>query len=205
MNYKSYQNARDAAWKVLIECGISELPIRPSEICRHYNWVLTDYITGERSIKLLGLAELKERTDGFCAVTENHVYIFFDSSLPRGRQRFTVAHEIGHLILGHVGNGMATVENREPTGAEQEEERAANQFAARLLAPACVLHEIGTKTTEEIQELCGISKQAARFRAERIQELERRNRYYTNQLEQQVVKQFKSYIAAVRRRYRNNC
>ena len=200
MSYKKYQNTRDAAWKTLIECGVSALPVRPSEICKHYKWVLADYIAGERSIKLLGLAELKGRTDGFCAVTENHVYIFFDSSLPVGRQRFTVAHEIGHLILGHVGNGMATVENREPTGAEREEEREANQFAARLLAPACVLHEIGASTPEEIQELCGISRQAAQFRAERMQELERRNRYYTSQLEQQVAKQFESYIATVRRR-----
>lgn len=200
MSYKNYTNARDAAWNTLIECGVSSLPVRPSEICKHYNWVLADYVAGQRSIELLGLTELKDKTDGFCAVTENHVYVFFDSSLPTGRQRFTVAHEIGHLILGHVGRGMATVENREPTGTERAEERQANQFAARLLAPACVLHEIGAITAEAIRELCGISRQAAEFRAERMQELERRSRYYSHPLEQQVLKQFKSYIAAVRRR-----
>lgn len=200
MSYKNYTNARDAAWNTLIECGVSTLPVRPSEICRHYNWVLADYAAGQRSIELLGLTALKDKTDGFCTVTDNHVYIFFDSSLPTGRQRFTVAHEIGHLILGHVGRGMATVENREPTGTERAEERQANQFAARLLAPACVLHEIGATTPEAIRELCGISRQAAEFRAERMQELERRSRYYSHPLEQQVVGQFKSYIAAVRRR-----
>lgn len=200
MSYCNYKNARDAAWKTLIECGISSLPVRPSEICRHYNWVLADYIDGKRSIELLGLSELREKTDGFCAVTENHVYIFYDSSLTVGRQRFTVAHEIGHLILGHVGPGTATVENREPTGAEREEELQANQFAARLLAPACVLHEIGATEPEEIQKMCGISKQAAKIRAERMQELERRGRYYTSNLECRVVRQFESYIAIMRRR-----
>lgn len=200
MSYCNYKNARDAAWKTLIECGISSLPVRPSEICRHYNWVLADYIYGKRSIELLGLSELREKTDGFCAVTENHVYIFYDSSLTVGRQRFTVAHEIGHLILGHVGPGTATVENREPTGAEREEELQANQFAARLLAPACVLHEIGATEPEEIQKMCGISKQAAKIRAERMQELERRGRYYTSNLECRVVRQFESYIAIMRRR-----
>ena len=200
MNYKKYQNARDSAWNVLIECGISELPVRTSEICRHYNWVLSDYAAGKRSIALLGLKQLKEKTDGFCAVTENHVYIFYDSSLPMGRQRFTIAHEIGHLVLGHVGNGMATVENREPSGTERAEERQANQFAARLLAPACVLHELGATTKEEIQRLCGISGQAAQFRAERMQELERRGRYYTSRLERQVARQFQSYIDVVRGR-----
>lgn len=200
MSYKNYTNARDAAWNTLIECGVSSLPVRPSEICKHYNWVLADYVAGQSSIELLGLTELKDKTDGFCAVTENHVYVFFDSSLPTGRQRFTVAHEIGHLILGHVERGMATVENREPTGTERAEERQANQFAARLLAPACVLHEIGAITPEAIRELCGISRQAAEFRAERMQELERRSRYYSHPLEQRVLKQFESYIAAVRRR-----
>lgn len=200
MSYCNYKNARDAAWKTLIECGISSLPVRPSEICRHYNWVLADYIDGKRSIELLGLSELREKTDGFCAVTENHVYIFYDSSLTVGRQRFTVAHEIGHLILGHVGPGTATVENREPTGAERDEETQANQFAARLLAPACVLHEIGATEPEEIHKLCGISKQAAKIRAERMQELERRGRYYTSNLECRVVRQFESYIAIMRRR-----
>lgn len=200
MSYCNYKNARDAAWKTLIECGISSLPVRPSEICRHYNWVLADYIDGKRSIELLGLSELREKTDGFCAVTENHVYIFYDSSLTVGRQRFTVAHEIGHLILGHVGPGTATVENREPTGAEREEELQANQFAARLLAPACVLHELGATEPEEIRRLCGISKQAAKIRAERMQELERRGRYYTSKLECRVVRQFESYIAIMRRR-----
>ena len=194
--YKNYQTARDAAWKVLIECGISELPVFPSAICRHYGWKLADYKTGEASIKLLGLSELSKKTDGFCAVTARYTYIFFDSTLPSGRRRFTIAHEIGHLILGHVGKGMATVENREPTGSERAEERQANQFAARLLAPACVLHEIGANTPEQIQKLCGLSLQAAQFRAERMQELERRQRFYLSPLEQQVIKQFESYIAA---------
>ena len=198
MNYHNYKTARDAAWNTLIRFRISSLPVRLSEICRCYRWVLTDYIDGSRSIDLLGLSELKKTTDGFCTMTKHHTYIFYDSSLPLARQRFTVAHEIGHLLLGHVGPGMATVENREPTGSEREEETMANQFAARLLAPACVLHEIGATTAEDIQRLCGISAQAARFRAGRMQELERRGKYYASPLERQVIKQFESYINAVR-------
>ncbi|MBM6724317.1 ImmA/IrrE family metallo-endopeptidase [Pseudoflavonifractor phocaeensis] len=199
MSYGNYKNARDAAWKTLIECGISSLPVRPSEICRHYNWVLADYINGKQSIELLGLSELKEKTDGFCAVTENHIYIFYDSSLPVGRQRFTISHEIGHLMLGHVGPGTATIENREPTGTEREEETQANQFAARLLAPACVLHEVGATTAEEIRRLCGISMQAAEYRAKRMKDLEKRGRYYTSPLEREVIRQFHSYIRVIRR------
>lgn len=198
--YKQYEEARDMAWRVILECGIDALPVKPSDICRHYGWILSDYRNGERAIEALGLSWLTGRTDGFCTVTEHYTYIFYDSTLPGGRQRFTAAHEIGHLLLGHVGPGMATVQNREPTGTEGEAERQANQFAARLLAPACVLHEIGAVTAEEIRQVCGISLQASEFRAERMKELEVRQKYYTHPLERRVGCQFASYIASVRGR-----
>lgn len=43
MSYQEYKQARDAAWQVLIECDVSELPVRPSAICKHYGWKLADY------------------------------------------------------------------------------------------------------------------------------------------------------------------
>lgn len=200
MSIRQYKAARDLAWRVILECGIDSLPVKPSDVCRHYGWILSDYRDGAGSIQVLGLSELMEQTDGFCTVTKKHTYIFFDSSLPVGRQRFTVAHEIGHQLLGHVGPGMATVENRDPTGSEREEERQANQFAARLLAPACVLHALGAVTAEEIRQLCGISQQAAEFRAERMRELETRGMFYAHPLERQVSRQFESYVSRVNRR-----
>ncbi len=200
MSYDDYKTARDMAWKFLLECGINSLPVRPSVICEHYGWVLADYQEGEAAIDLLGLSSLTERTDGFCAVTDHFTYIFYNSGLPVGRQRFTVAHEIGHLVLGHVGQGRVTTINREPNPKDSQEETQANQFAARLLAPACVLHELGAITPEAIQQVCGLSRQAAEFRARRMQELERRNRYYTSPLERQVVEQFRSYISLALKR-----
>lgn len=197
MSYDNYKTARDMAWKILLECGIDALPVRPSVICDHYGWVLADYHTGASSIALLGLEELTKQTDGFCAVTKSHAYIFFDSTLPAGRQRFTIAHEVGHLVLGHVTPGGVTTVNREPTPGDNPIERQANQFAARLLAPACVLHELGAITPEAIQQACGLSRQAATYRADRMQELERRNRYYVSPLERRVLQQFASHIARV--------
>lgn len=76
MSYDDYKTARDMAWKILLECGIDALPVRPSVICDHYGWVLADYHTGASSIALLGLEELTKQTDGFCAVTKSHAYIF---------------------------------------------------------------------------------------------------------------------------------
>ena len=75
-----------------------------------------------------------------------------------------------------------------------EEEQEADMFAARLLAPACVLHELHATTATEIAKICNISMQAAKNRAERMQVLEARNKYYLHPLEQQVRKQFEDFI-----------
>jgi Zn-dependent peptidase ImmA (M78 family) len=44
------------------------------------------------------------------------------------RLRFSIAHEVGHLVLGHTGK------------YRPEEELAANQFAAEMLMPQRAMH-----------------------------------------------------------------
>ena len=36
MNYGIYKNARNASWQCLIDCKISELPIKPVQISAHF-------------------------------------------------------------------------------------------------------------------------------------------------------------------------
>lgn len=82
------------------------------------------------------------------------------------RRRFTAAHELAHCVLGHLDrDGFSTGAGR---GANHNEERAADQFAADLLAPLVVLHDCGVRSAEEISRACGISRQAAEIRLERL-------------------------------------
>lgn len=197
MYYENYKQARDAAWQMLIDCQVTELPVNVGQICRHYGWRLTSYRTGQKAIAALGLSDLTKQTDGFCIYSGGRYYIFYDDTMPRARQRFTVAHEIGHIMLRHIGDGQCTRINREPAEADAPEETQANQFAARILAPAWVLHSIHALTPAEIAGVCEISMTAASFRAQRMELLEQRGRYLSHPLERQVAKQFDSYIARV--------
>jgi Zn-dependent peptidase ImmA (M78 family)/transcriptional regulator with XRE-family HTH domain len=61
-------------------------------------------------------------------------YILINSNKPRVRRRFTIAHELGHLALGHLLNGQVIVD--ETVGRKSPEEKQANAFAAGLLMPA---------------------------------------------------------------------
>lgn len=179
MNYKDYQNARDAVWQLLIDLGISELPINTVKIC------------AELGIKL-HYYEPTDESDGMSCYINNIPHIFVSSAVLPERRRFTVAHEIGHIILNHVGKFELV--NREPTPQDNPIEQAANVFASRLLAPACVLWGCNVRTADQIQELCKISQTAAEYREERMNELYKRNRFLTSPLERKVYSQFETFI-----------
>ena len=121
------------------------------------------------------------------------IVIVINNTEPKSRCRFSIAHELGHL-----GDDVTQL-NRARTEVKPELETQADMFAARLLAPACVLWGLDLHTAEEISETCNISLQAAGFRAERMQELYRRNRFLTSPLERKLYDQFRDFIEQNRR------
>lgn len=198
MSYQTYQHARDAAWRILLDCGIDHLPVSLNTICRRLEIRALTYEKGAEIIKQAGLSQAAHRTDGMTFYVGNTPVILYDERKPPQRAKFTVAHEVGHIILGHVKPGYFTTINREPQPGDAPEERAANQFAARLLAPACVLWGMGVQSAEEIMEACRISRPAAEFRAQRMMELCQRNRFLSSPLERKVYKQFEPFIRGSR-------
>ncbi len=200
LSYRDYQNARDAAWQILLDCGIDRLPVSLNIVCRELKIKVLTYEKGARIIQRTKLDQAAHRTDGMTFYMQNVPVVLYDEKTLPQRAKFTVAHEVGHIIMGHVKPGYFTVANREPQPGDAPEEQAANQFAARLLAPACVLWGMGVHSAEEIMELCRISKSAAEFRAHRMAELYRRNQFLTSPLERKVYRQFQPFI----REYQNS-
>lgn len=180
MDYKKYVLARDMAWKVLLDGGVHALPVSASGLCR---------AMGIR----VKLYEGREDSDGESTILGGGPLILVSRNKPVPRQRFTAAHELGHILLGHVGKGRLV--NREPSPTDNPMEREANVFASRLLAPACVLWGCGVRSAEDIMTLCDISRQAAEFRWQRLQTLYEREKFLTSTLEQRVFEQFRDYIA----------
>lgn len=179
MNYKDYQNARDAVWRLLINLQISELPINTVKVC------------SELGIKL-HYYKPTDGGDGMSLFIDGKPHIYVSSEVSPERRRFTIAHELGHIVLGHIGKYELV--NREPSPGDNPIEQAANVFASRLLAPACVLWGCNVRTVEQIQKLCQISRTAAEYRLQRLNELYSRNRFLTSPLERKVYSQFESFI-----------
>ena len=179
MDYRKYQISRDLTWEVLLREGVCRLPVSTSKLCRSMGIHLLYGTTGEG-------------TDGYSTMVDGEMYIVIREGMNLGRTRFTVAHELGHILLGHVGT--YTLVNREMSSTDNPIEREANVFASRLLAPACVLWGCGATTAGDIAELCGISQRAAEIRAARMVELIRRDKFLSSPLERQVYEQFLPFI-----------
>lgn len=179
MNYRKYMESRDLAWRVLLEEGVRELPVNVVQLCQGMGIQVTYYEgTGE--------------SDGYSTIFLGKPRIFVSKSCSPERQRFTIAHELGHILLGHVGR--YDLVNREPSGTDNPIEHEANVFASRILAPACVLWALDARTPEEIADLCRISRQAAGYRADRMAILYERNKFLTSPMERKVYEQFADYI-----------
>lgn len=198
MKYSDYQNARDAAWQTLILFEASELPVRISDGIKRLGILLAPYSKAERFLADLGLTHLIQETDGLSVRMGEKYHIFYRGDMVPGRIRFTVAHELGHIILGHLEHQPYTTRNREPQRDDHPIEQMANVFASRLLAPACVLHDLNALTPERISELCDISLAAARFRAERMEALEKRQAFGISPLERRIRKQFREFVKCQR-------
>lgn len=210
--YKRYTEIRDAVWRLILDMGITKLPVSISSVLQKLCIELYTYQENQETIKRLRLESLTKTSDGFTIVLNDRYIIFYDDMQLPARIRFTLAHELGHIILESgfsrtTGGVLYTTRNKEPNKKDNSEETAANMFAARLLAPSCVLHELKLFTTEDIMQYCAISKIAAEFKLERMLLLEERNErflrergrgcFYLSPLERQVKEQFEDYIKTV--------
>ena len=108
---------------------------------------------------LLGIdvlaVELEPEISGVFIKKENMPYIRYNSKDMPARQRFTIAHEIGHFLL-HSRSQSLFIEklekvmyrNMESSTGELLKEREANAFAAALLMPKRLVEETVAELSE---------------------------------------------------------
>ncbi len=182
MFYGKYKHARDVAWRVLIDNNVTSLPVKVTAIARAYGLSCISYSQGNELIAAANLTHHAATTDGFLLRQGQRGIIFYNDQCSRQRCRFTIAHELGHWLLGHsLVNDTYTVINREPRTEDKPEEQEANIFASRLLAPACVLWALDIHTPEEIAKLCDISLASGQFRSQRMKALYEREQEFLRQ------------------------
>lgn len=155
---KQKSDIEKLAEKVLHDSGAYRLPV-PIELV----------------LSRLGLrataSSFEEEMSGLLVVENKRGAIGYNSAHPPVRQRFTVAHEIGHYML-HLKNAHSRLfldkfvvyrrDDQSSTGNDQEEIEA-NAFAAALLMPAQLVHGEIKKHNLDLDDEDALGVLAKRF------------------------------------------
>ena len=190
MYYKIYTDIRDAAWQCLIDNNIDSLPVDVLKIAQQSN---IDVKKNSRIKILLPDEYAKAFYNG-----EKWIIVYNDrNDVPVSR--FAIAHELGHILLGHVKTyaKYATIED---LGIKPKAEKQADMFALRLLCPACIVAALDLHTPEEISAFCRVPTHWAQKRSDRMKELYKKNKFFSNNLEIEIRKNFNIYLSAVKQK-----
>ena len=201
--YGQYQDARDAAWRALLELPEKKLPVDVDALAKKLGVDIHPFPGKEQAL----LHNLVNRAAGGPCVSLRirrawHIFIR-PKAMDESHRRFAIGHELGHLLLAHetetLAPGVRCFAARENIGDVMEDTQeletyTADLFAIRLLAPACLLHEMHIDSSGEIIRLCGLPPHAAVIRAERMQLLNERDAYYTHILETKVRNAFLPWL-----------
>lgn len=160
--------AEKAADALLAELDITSVPVDVDDIARRLNLTVT------RERLAADLSGLLIRQPG-----QSQPVVGVNSAHHPRRQRFTIAHEIGHFHLGHKGDVIVdgiTVNRRDGVSstAAVRDERDANAFAAALLMPTGELqtrvlqlaakHYSQSRIVADLARTFDVSEQAMNYR-----------------------------------------
>ncbi len=141
--------AKAFAKKLIKSAGVTAAPVSLQRVIEHLQKTYTlDVRRIEAGGKVSGLLVVCKEVDG------EYATIGFNAMHPWCRRRFTIAHEIGHLIFGHA---CGTV-----VGDADHNEREADIFAAELLIPTAFLKKDFAKIrdVQALSKLYRVSDQA---------------------------------------------
>jgi len=148
-----------SAREVLAKLGIKKMPVPVEKIAKALGAVVR-------------FSPLDEELSGMVYIKDGVPVIGVNSLHHPNRQRFTIAHEIGHLIMHrdmisehvHVDKQFRVLmrDSKSTTGLEEIEVQA-NQFAAELLIPSS-LFDPSEITASDIDDSAPLDELAKKFR-----------------------------------------
>lgn len=167
----------DKAYDLLLEYGYNRFPISPFKVLED----LSDFVAclpwseAKKSLKSsdpFHLRELKAEARTIRPRADGKYYIVYDDVLVNSDARisWTIMHEIGHIILGHLTDFGETALDR--GGLTEKKygvlEIEAHYFAAEFLMPTSLLKFFSEITIDEMVLLFGVSEEAARKKYNRV-------------------------------------
>ncbi|MBB3119723.1 ImmA/IrrE family metallo-endopeptidase [Pseudoduganella violacea] len=136
----------EAAKEILEQYWDGRLPIRPEQIAERMQMAM---------VGRGGAGDEGYNFSGYFSMRNGKPTIEYNVNDSLVRRRFTVAHELGHYVLGHQD---APRDYPDSFGSKNSSpiEQQANKFAAELLMPAYVVKAMALAGSNSLDELANI-------------------------------------------------
>ena len=192
----------EKAYELLLEYGYDSFPISISAVLDE----LSSYVTclswndAKPILKSEDPLHLKElNADGrVLRINGNQYLVVYDDTIDDDHHNsWTIMHEIGHVVLGHLTEfNIGELSRSGLTDKEYEVlEKEAHYFAAEFLMPTAILRYF-TSSVEEIALLFDVSEEAAGRKYKRVFEAKYMPRNYT-QYQDQLKRNFSKWLFTV--------
>jgi len=143
--------ARHAAKALLKAANIKSAPVKINELIKFLPKEFNLVIRGTKN-------HLPNGLDAFTHKEPNLTIIGYNQNVALVRQKFSIAHELGHLYMGHL-HGQSSID----LDTNDHDEIEANQFAAHLIMPTIMIKsdiKAGLKQVELLAKRYVVSEEA---------------------------------------------
>lgn len=157
----NYRKASIIASKVLLEFNIQEFPFNFSKVIKRIpDLKKVKYSTLARN-KGITISEVCNRygsEEGALIFDGASYRIVYNDTQSTERQRFTLAHELGHYYLGHLKKDETIIQRNNLSETHSKiAEYEANRFARDILAPPYLVKHIPIREPDIISSYFGVS------------------------------------------------
>lgn len=132
------------------------------KFCMGKEWIVIPYTNDCKEL-------IKISEDGYTFYENGRFSIFYNKDMPETRQKFTIAHEIGHIIMYHH---IYVTSKTLMMGGDCKRiwEYQADTFAQNILFPVSLAQHLKNRPNYEIANFLGVSKEMVNVRYSKLAE-----------------------------------
>lgn len=172
MNYAAISQK---AAEVLIQCQVTSFPVDCFALLENYGYrVFTYQELEDKSHEIYEMC-ISYSEDAFQHGSGK--IIAYNEQMPPGRIRFSLMHELGHILLEH-------------RCSQPWAEREANCFASRLLAPRIAIHYACCKNLRDVAHRFDMTLEAADYAFQDYRRWHRMAVYKMNSTDKNLYRHF---------------
>lgn len=198
-----YRHVSETIYKLLKQLNIHSYPINLKYVIEELGnlGIIIEIEKYSQYAKYRGISiqaaenVLKSKYGATSRFPQNNLYIIFynDTNQTEGRINWTIAHEIGHIVLGHhiLAKTNQLYRGGISPSLYESLENEAEWFAQDFMCNPFVLSKCGFTNPKDIKEWCVISDEASANRVENIKNIKSR---YCNTWDYKIIEVFDNFI-----------